>query len=67
MNVILGWLPWGDEAFPFHGFENWDEAGGHKVTVVAVVALDNIVNTNPFFCFFVQKKLSLMKNGLLHF
>ena len=66
MNIILGWLPWGDEAYSFHGFENWDEAGGHKVEVEAVVALDNIVNKNPFFCFFCAKKLSLMKNGLLH-
>ena len=29
MGVILGWLPWGDKAFPFHDFENSGMAGGH--------------------------------------
>ena len=30
MNMTLGWLPWGDKAFPFHGPANWGKAGGHR-------------------------------------
>ena len=26
MDMILGWLPWGDEAFLFHGTGDWGEA-----------------------------------------
>ena len=38
MDVILGWLPWGGKAFPFHGPVNWDEAGGHRSKLKVVLA-----------------------------
>ena len=30
MDVILGWLTWGDEAFKFHGPVYWGDAEGHR-------------------------------------
>ena len=39
MDVISGWLPWGDEAFPFHGPVKWGEAGRHWSKLKVVLAL----------------------------
>ena len=30
IDVFWGWLPWGDEAFPFHGPVNWGETGENR-------------------------------------
>ena len=40
MDVLLGWLPWVDEALPFHDPEKLGEASGHRSKLKIVLALD---------------------------
>ena len=37
MNGSLGWLPWGDKAFPIHGPVNWGDAGGQRFILKVVL------------------------------
>ena len=46
MDVILEWLPWGDEAF--HGPVNLGEVGGHRAKLKVVLALVKLVKISRF-------------------
>ena len=56
MDVILGWLPWGDKLFPFHGPVKWDEAGEPRSELKGVLAscLSTPAAHGQFCCVYVS-------------
>ena len=53
MDVIIGLLPWGDEAFPFHGLVKWGEAGRHRLLQMWGSSAFNINYRNSIISFFI--------------